>query len=86
MYLHKEMNDSAGRTTSAWPRPCPARASAFGKGQLGSALMGSLQIACLLTEGPFGYSRLTYFYLPRSARAYLFPQSVKTHYFLQRPH
>ena len=29
---------------------------------------------------------LTYFYHPKSARAYLFPQSVKTHYFLQRPH
>ena len=30
---------------------------AFGKGQMGSALMGSLQISCFLTEGPFGYSR-----------------------------
>ena len=28
-----------------------------GKGQMGSALMGSLQISCSLTEGLFGYSR-----------------------------
>ena len=28
-----------------------------GKGQMGSALMGSLQILCFLTEGLFGYSR-----------------------------
>ena len=28
---------------------------------------------------------LTYFYLPKSARAYLFPQSVKTHYFCSGP-
>ena len=28
----------------------------FGKGQMGSALMGSLQISCFLTEGLFGYS------------------------------
>ena len=29
----------------------------FGKVQMGSALMGSLQISCFLTEGLFGYSR-----------------------------
>ena len=35
----------------------PQHASAhLGKGQMGSALMGSLQISCLLTEGLFGYS------------------------------
>ena len=28
---------------------------------------------------------LTYLYLPESARAYLFPQSVKTHYFCSGP-
>ena len=33
------------------------KARAIGKGQMGSALMGSLQISCFLTEGPFGYSR-----------------------------
>ena len=40
----------------------PAAGSGFprrklGKGQLGSALMGSLQISCVLTEGLVGYSR-----------------------------
>ena len=29
----------------------------LGKGQMGSALMGPLQISCFLTEGLFGYSR-----------------------------
>ena len=33
---------------------CPARLE---KGEMGSALMGSLQISCFLTEGLFGYSR-----------------------------
>ena len=27
----------------------------------------------------------TYFYLPKSAKAYLFPQSAKNHYFCRRP-
>ena len=47
---------------------------------MGSALTGSLQIPCLLTEGPFGVFSLTYCCLPKSATAYLFPQSVKVHY------
>ena len=29
---------------------------------------------------------LTYFYIPKSARAYLFPQSAKIHYFCSWPH
>ena len=36
--------------------------------------------------GTFGVLPSTYLYLLKSARAYLFPQPVKTHYFLQRPH
>ena len=31
-------------------------AGRIGKGQMGSALMGSLRISCFLTEGLFGYS------------------------------
>ena len=63
----------------------PCGGTVVGKGQMGSALMGSLQISCFLTEGLFGYP-LTYFYLSKSARAYLFPQSVKsTTLLLQRP-
>ena len=36
--------------------------------------------------GTFWVLPLTYFHLPKSARAYLFPQSVEIHCFLQRPH
>ena len=54
----------------------------FGKGQLGSALMGSLQIFSFLTEGLFGYSCHP---LPKSATAYLFPQSGNVHYFCSGP-
>ena len=33
--------------------PCDG---ALGRGQMGSALMGSVHFLCFLTEGPFGYS------------------------------
>ena len=56
------------------------QAEAVRKGQMGSALMRSLQMSCFLT-GIFGVLPLTYFDIPRSARAYLFPQSVKNHCF-----
>ena len=56
----------------------------LGKGQLWSALMGSLQISCLMT-GTFWALPLAYCYLPRSARAHLFPQSVEIHYFCSGP-
>ena len=51
---------------------------------LGPALTGSLQKICFLT-GTFWVLPLTYIYLPNSARAYLFPQSVKVHYFCSSP-
>ena len=37
----------------------------LGKGQMGSALMGSLQILCFLTEGLFGCSRQPTFIFPK---------------------
>ena len=43
--------------------------------------MGSLQISL----ETFWVLPLTYLYLPKSARAYLFPQSVKIHYFCSGP-
>ena len=52
----------------------------FGKGQLGSALMASLHIMSFDRE-TFWVLQLTYFCLSKSARAYLFPQSVKIHDF-----
>ena len=48
---------------------------------MGSALLGSLRIACFLTEGSFWVLPLTYFYLPKSAMTCLFSQSVKIYYF-----
>ena len=39
--------------------------------------MGSTQFIIFLDRGTFWVLPLTYFYLPRSARAYLFPQSDK---------
>ena len=50
-----------------------------------SALMGSLLILVFLTEELLGVLPLTYFCLHKSARAYLFPQSVKIHYFSSGP-
>ena len=60
-------------------------ATASRKGPVGSALTGSLRISCFMTEGLFGVLMLSYFYLPKSARAYLFPQSVKINYFCSSP-
>ena len=42
---------------------CPCEE--FGKGQMESALIGSLQISCFLTEGLFGYSRETNYIFPK---------------------
>ena len=36
-------------------------------------------------RGTFWVLPLTYFYIPQSAREYLFPQSVKIHYFCSGP-
>ena len=44
----------------------------------GVSTNGSLYLSYLLT-GTFWVLPLTYFYIPKGARAYLFPQSVKTH-------
>ena len=49
----------------------------FGKGQNGVSTNG---VTAFLFKFP-----LTYFYLPKSARVYLFPQSVNIHYFCSGP-
>ena len=54
------------------------------KEQMGSALIGSLRISCFLT-GTFWALPLTYFYIPKSARAYVFSQSVTFRYFCSGP-
>ena len=61
----------------------PWRDQGWGLGSYGQELrilVVSLQLSCFLT-GTFWVLPLTYFYIPKSARAYLFPQSVETHYF-----
>ena len=42
---------------------------------------GHCEFSVLVDRGTFGVLPLIYFYLPRRARAYLFPQSVRFHYF-----
>ena len=54
------------------------------KGQVWSALMGSLQIY-FFDRGTFWILPLTCFYIPKSAWACLFPQSVKIRYFCSGP-
>ena len=56
-----------------------------GKGQMGSALMGSLQISCFLTEGPFGYSALPTFILPKVPGRTFFPNLSKIITFAAAP-
>ena len=64
-------------------KQCTTPSPEFGKGQLRSALMGSLRISCFLQT--FWILPLTYFYIPKGARAYLFPQSVKHRNFCSDP-
>ena len=57
-------------------------AANFGKGQMGSALMGPLQISCFFDRGTFWG---THSCPPESARAYLFPRSVETPFLRSSP-
>ena len=62
----------------------------LGKGQMGSALMGSLQIACVLTfdRGTFWVLPLTYFYPPQECQGVPFSPICQNQnsLLLQRPH
>ena len=55
----------------------------FGKGQMGSALRGSLLILCF--DRDLLGTPVNLFLSPQSARVYLFPLSVKNHYFSSGP-
>ena len=57
---------------------------AFGNGHIGVSTNGSLHYL-FFDRGTFWVLPLTCFYLPRVARAYLFPQPVKIHYFCSGP-
>ena len=63
---------------------CLKTSGYVGKGQMGSALMGSLRILYCLID-IYWVLPSAYFHLPKSARAYLSPQSVKNHYFYSGP-
>ena len=61
-------------------RPCclTLRQASLGKGQMGSALVYGVAANCTCFDRTFFcVLPLTCLYLPKSARAYLFPQSVK---------
>ena len=45
------------------PSSAASPPACFGKGQMGSALMGSLQSSCFFDRGTFWVLPLTYFYL-----------------------
>ena len=70
------------RTASSSPA-----SRAPGKGEMGSALMESLQILCLSTEGLFGYQSVNICqHLSNYVNcAYCLSLSVKTHYFCSGP-
>ena len=54
-----------------WPgTPTLRRPTAIGKGQTGSALMGSLRLIFFFDRGTFWVLPLTCFYPPKSDRAY----------------
>ena len=55
------------------------------KGTNGVSTNGVTANFMFFDRGTFWVLPLTYFYLPKSARAYLFPQSVKIHYFCSGP-
>ena len=59
----------------------------LGKEHMGSALTGSTMPAIFrfVDRGTFWVLPLTYFDLPKSSRVYLFPQSVRIHYFFSDP-
>ena len=89
--LWKEKEVSSEDSPSEGPRIPHPRAPGsgtspwLGKGRIRSALMGSMQISCFLTEGPFGHSRWPTFIFPKVPGRTFFPQSVKIYYFRYGP-
>ena len=60
--------------------------SAVRKGTInGVSTSGVTATFTFVDRGTFWVLQLTYFYLPKSARMYLLPQSVKMHYFCSGP-
>ena len=92
MKAHNLMNKKAGPAVvlslAIAGGGCLLTAGAYvelGKGQMGSALMGSLQMFMFSDRRTFWVLPLTYFYLPKSARAYFFPDPSKCIAFAAAP-
>ena len=75
------LEDGTPRETKSCSRVNPE----IGKEQVGSALKWSLHLFELFDRGTFWVLTLTYFYLAKSARTNLFPQSDKNDYFCSGP-
>ena len=69
-----------GMTDSGSPSETTTR-----KGTNGVSTNGVTANLMFFDRGTFWVLPLTYFYIPKSARAYLFPQSVKIDYFCSGP-
>ena len=68
-------------------KPDPGNRSEARKGTNGVSTNGvTVQNLSFLTEGLFWVLLLTYFYLPNSVRAYLFPPTSQKSLLSQRPH
>ena len=68
--------------TVSRPRRLPG---ATRKGTNGVSTNGAAANFIFFDRGTFWVPTLTYLYFPKSARAYLFPQSVRIHYFCSGP-
>ena len=79
----------APRWTAATRRTCWASSGRPSErdnwGLTGDTGKGELQIPCFFDRGTFWVLPLNYFYIPKHASAYLFPQSVKIHDFCSGP-
>ena len=63
----------------------PGASMDLGKGRMGSALMGSLQVSCLLTEGSFGCSRYPTCIFPKVPGRTFLPKLPKLTTFAAAP-
>ena len=75
----------ASRRCRRSPRRPRTTSSAIRKWTNGVSTTGVTANLRFFDRGILWVLPLTYFYLPKSARAYLFPQSVNNHYFCSGP-
>ena len=73
IYIYIEMRSKLVATR----RPSSARIEFSERDKWGQHLWGHCEFHVFLTEGPFWVLPSAYFYLPKCASAYFFPQSVK---------